>query len=61
MMSVYARKMPRLVAELSLRHPHPACGTPLPLGEGMGARVRSISAKQEQAIKANLMGLGYGG
>ena len=45
----------------SLWHPHPAGGTPLPLGEGMGVRGRSLSAKLEQAIKANLRGLGYGG
>ena len=37
---------------ISLRHPHPAFGTPLPQGEGMGVRVRSL---------ANLRGLGYGG
>lgn len=29
----------------SLRHPHPACGTPLPLGEWMGVKEQSLSVK----------------
>lgn len=41
MMSVYAHKMPRLVAELQAQFVE--------------------SAKLEQAIKANLRELGYGG
>ena len=47
------KKMPRLVAEL---HAHP-----LSPWERDGVRVRSLFAKLEQAIKANLRGLGYGG
>ena len=49
---------------LSLLHPHSAFGTPLPLGEVMGVRGRSLSTKLEhlssialakdEAIKANL-------
>jgi len=43
-MKHHNEKMPRLVAELSLRHPHPVFGTPLPMGAGMGARVRSLAS-----------------
>lgn len=43
--------MPRLVAELHAR-PHSPW-------ERVGVRVRSISAKLESAIRANLQGLGF--
>ena len=46
-------KKPRLVAELH--------AFPLSYWERAGVRGRSLSAKLEQAIKANLRGLGYGG
>jgi len=59
-------KMPRLVADLHARplSPWERAGVRVsatPEWERAGVRVRSMSAKREQAIKANLRGLGYGG
>ena len=54
MISRYTLKMPRLIAE---RHERLTCS--LSQWERAGVRGRSLSVKLEQAIQANLRGLGF--
>ena len=65
-MNAFEKKM------ISLRHPHPAFGTPLPQGEGLGASGATcfpastpLPLGEGLGVRvrslANLRGLGYGG